>query len=63
MKKTNIMVIEREPSEPKLPASVISRMSSFESVEPALEADWLEEAQLSFYGISNLSFRISSHNG
>ena len=62
MKKTNIIILEPKPLEPKLYALDNSRMSSFSEVEPvALEADWLEEAHLSFYGITKLSFRVSSH--
>ncbi len=57
----NITILEPEPFEAKLPASGSSGMSSLESGEPTFEADWLEEARLSFYGITKLSVRVSSH--
>jgi len=61
MKKTNAIILEPESFEPKLPASVVGRMSPLKSVDPTFEIDWLEEARLSFYGITKLSVRISSH--
>ena len=61
MKKTNAIILEQKSFEQKLPASVVGRMSPFKSTDPTFEIDWLEEARLSFYGITKLSVRISSH--